>query len=68
MQLSLEQTSSNGIVVDMICRQLASNGIVVVLTARDENRGLEAVKKLKDSDVPNDHLVFHQLDVLDTES
>ena len=47
---------------------MASNGIVVVLTARDENRGLEAVKKLKDSDVPNDHLVFHQLDVLDTES
>ncbi|KAF5464204.1 hypothetical protein F2P56_014298 [Juglans regia] len=29
-----------------IVRQLASNGIVVVLTARDEKRGLEALQKL----------------------
>ncbi|KAL2477842.1 (+)-neomenthol dehydrogenase [Forsythia ovata] len=32
-----------------ICRQLASHGITVVLTARDEKRGLEAVNKLKES-------------------
>jgi (+)-neomenthol dehydrogenase len=29
-----------------VCRQLASSGITVVLTARDENRGAEAVDKL----------------------
>ncbi|XVF80030.1 hypothetical protein PTKIN_Ptkin15bG0037700 [Pterospermum kingtungense] len=31
-----------------ICKQLASKGIMVVLTARDEKRGLEAVEKLKE--------------------
>ncbi|XP_031383047.1 (+)-neomenthol dehydrogenase-like isoform X2 [Punica granatum] len=30
-----------------ICRQLASKGVTVVLTSRDEKRGLEAVCKLK---------------------
>ncbi|KAJ9188361.1 hypothetical protein P3X46_003725 [Hevea brasiliensis] len=50
-----------------ICRQLASNGIVVVLTARDEKRGLEAVQKLKDSSL-SALVVFHQLDVADTAS
>ncbi|WRX11357.1 Short-chain dehydrogenase/reductase SDR - like 7 [Theobroma cacao] len=47
-----------------ICRQLASKGVMVVLTARDENRGLEAVEKLKESGV-SDNVVFHQLDVTD---
>ncbi|XWS77079.1 hypothetical protein CRYUN_Cryun01aG0231700 [Craigia yunnanensis] len=50
-----------------ICRQLASKGIMVVLTARDEKRGLEALEKLKDSGF-SDHLVFHQLDVADPAS
>ncbi|KAI3434359.1 uncharacterized protein J3R85_006626 [Psidium guajava] len=50
-----------------ICRQLASNGIVVVLTSRDEKRGLEAIQKLKDSGL-SDYLVFHQLDVSDPSS
>ncbi|OAY62328.1 (+)-neomenthol dehydrogenase [Manihot esculenta] len=50
-----------------ICRQLASIGIVVVLTARDEKRGLEAFQKLKDSGF-SDLIVFHQLDVADTAS
>ncbi|KAK1409045.1 hypothetical protein QVD17_41317 [Tagetes erecta] len=44
-----------------ICRQLASENITVVLTARNESRGLEATKKLKDSGLLN--IVFHQLDV-----
>ncbi|KDO86071.1 hypothetical protein CISIN_1g035504mg, partial [Citrus sinensis] len=44
-------------------RQLASNGIIVVLTARDEKRGLEAVEKLKHSGF--DSVIFHQLDVAD---
>ena len=50
-----------------ICKQLASNGIVVLLTARDEKRGLEAVQKLKDSGL-SDYLLFHQLDVADQAS
>lgn len=52
-----------------ICRQLASNGIMVILTSRDEKRGLEAVQKLKDSSSGlSDHIVFHQLDVTDPAS
>ncbi|XVF22594.1 hypothetical protein REPUB_Repub12eG0184900 [Reevesia pubescens] len=47
-----------------ICKQLASKGIMVVLTARDEKRGLEAVEKLKECGL-SDNLVFHQLDVVD---
>jgi (+)-neomenthol dehydrogenase len=47
-----------------ICRKLASNGVVVVLTARDEKKGLEAVQKLRDSG----HILFHQLDVSDPSS
>ncbi|KAL4369494.1 hypothetical protein GQ457_05G029220 [Hibiscus cannabinus] len=47
-----------------ICRQLASKGVTVVLTARDEQRGLEAFQKLKESGL-SDYLVFHQLDVTD---
>ncbi|KAB2597649.1 (+)-neomenthol dehydrogenase-like [Pyrus ussuriensis x Pyrus communis] len=48
-------------------KQLASNGIVVVLTARDEKRGLEALEKLKDFGI-SDLVVFHQLDVTDSVS
>ncbi|XVF80013.1 hypothetical protein PTKIN_Ptkin15bG0036300 [Pterospermum kingtungense] len=47
-----------------ICKQLASKGVMVVLTARDEKRGLEAVEKLKESGL-SDNVVFHQLDVAD---
>ncbi|XP_010651770.2 salutaridine reductase [Vitis vinifera] len=36
-----------------ICRQLASNRVMVVLTARDEKRGLEAVAKLHESSLSN---------------
>ncbi|WCJ42330.1 NAD(P)-binding Rossmann-fold superfamily protein [Euphorbia peplus] len=49
-----------------ICKQLAYNKIVVILTSRDENKGLEAIKKLKDEcGLKDDVLYFHQLDVLD---
>ncbi|KAJ8900486.1 hypothetical protein K2173_025263 [Erythroxylum novogranatense] len=51
-----------------ICRQLASNGIFVVLTARDEKRGVQAVEKLKDSGGLSDYVIFHQLDVADDDS
>ncbi|WCJ27687.1 NAD(P)-binding Rossmann-fold superfamily protein [Euphorbia peplus] len=50
-----------------VCEQLASKGIVVILTARDEKRGLEAVQKLKDIGL-SDYVVFHQLDVTDSQS
>ncbi|KAI5355916.1 hypothetical protein L3X38_008811 [Prunus dulcis] len=43
-------------------RQLASNGFTVVLTARDEKRGLEAAEKLKEPGLSG-QVVFHQLDV-----
>eukprot|EP01018_Ginkgo_biloba_P038636 Gb_21198 [translate_table: standard] len=46
-----------------IVRQLASNAIQVVLTARNEERGLSAVNNLKESGLSN--IVFHQLDVQD---
>ncbi len=49
-----------------VCKQLASNGIAVVLTARDEKRGLEAVEKLKESGLSD--VLFHQLDVQDPAS
>ncbi|KAF5191451.1 Salutaridine reductase [Thalictrum thalictroides] len=49
-----------------ICRQLASNGILVILTARDEKRGIEAVESLKASGLSD--VVFHQLDIKDSSS
>ncbi|XP_052729909.1 (+)-neomenthol dehydrogenase isoform X2 [Vigna angularis] len=50
-----------------ICKQLVSNGVTVVLTARDEKRGTDAVEKLKEFGV-SDQVVFHQLDVTDPKS
>ncbi|KAI3812631.1 hypothetical protein L1987_17342 [Smallanthus sonchifolius] len=49
-----------------ICRQLALNGIEVVLTARNESRGLEAIEKLNAFGIPN--VVFHQLDIKNSTS
>ncbi|KAL5758911.1 hypothetical protein ACOSP7_021522 [Xanthoceras sorbifolium] len=52
-----------------ICRQLASKGIKVVLTARNEERGLQAVDDLiKEYGLSPHLLVFHQLDVTDSAS
>jgi len=50
-----------------ICKKLALNGIMVVLTARNEKRGLEAVERLKEFGL-SEVLVFHQLDVTDPPS
>jgi len=49
-----------------ICRQLASKGVTVVLTARDQKRGADAVKTLGAHGLPN--VVFHQLEVGDLSS
>lgn len=57
--------SNKGIGLE-ICRQLATKGVVVILTARDQNRGLEAVQSLKASGLSNIH--FHQLDVTNQNS
>ncbi|XP_061339968.1 (+)-neomenthol dehydrogenase-like [Gastrolobium bilobum] len=48
-------------------KELASNGVKVVVTARDENRGHEAVEKLKEFGF-SDLVIFHQLDVTDPAS
>ena len=50
-----------------ISRQLASNGVMVVLTSRDEKRGVEAVDGLNSNGL-SENVIFHQLDVTDTAS
>uniref|UniRef100_A0A0D9W7I3 Uncharacterized protein n=1 Tax=Leersia perrieri TaxID=77586 RepID=A0A0D9W7I3_9ORYZ len=50
------------------CRQLASRGLRVVLTARNEARGLEAVEGIRRSGAGDTDVVFHQLDVTDPAS
>uniref|UniRef100_A0A0E0KT62 Uncharacterized protein n=1 Tax=Oryza punctata TaxID=4537 RepID=A0A0E0KT62_ORYPU len=50
------------------CRQLASRGLRVVLTARNEARGLEAVDGIRRSGAADSDVVFHQLDVTDAAS
>ncbi|XP_062219770.1 salutaridine reductase-like [Phragmites australis] len=49
-----------------ICRQLASNGLTVVLTARNEKRGTEAVDKLRELGLSD--VVFHQLEITEPAS
>ncbi|KAJ9699311.1 hypothetical protein PVL29_008085 [Vitis rotundifolia] len=65
MRCAVVTGASKGIGLE-ICRQLASDGVMVVLTARDEKRGVEAVAKLHESSLSN--VVFHQLDVMDANS
>jgi NAD(P)-dependent dehydrogenase (short-subunit alcohol dehydrogenase family) len=48
-----------------ICRQLGRHGMKVILTARDEQRGREAVSQLKSE---GHDVIFVQLDVLDEKS
>ncbi|KAI3498314.1 hypothetical protein L1887_34086 [Cichorium endivia] len=50
-----------------ICKQLASNGVKVVLTSRDEKRGIDALEKFKGTPL-SDLIIFHQLDVTDPNS
>ncbi|KAJ0837255.1 putative short-chain dehydrogenase/reductase SDR, NAD(P)-binding domain superfamily [Helianthus annuus] len=60
-------TGSNQGIGLAICKQLASKGVQVVLTARDKEKGKSAMKTLESCTFFN-HLVFHQLDVLDPSS
>jgi NAD(P)-dependent dehydrogenase (short-subunit alcohol dehydrogenase family) len=48
-----------------VCRQLAALGIKVVLTARDENKGREAARKLQNEGLD---IEFYQLDVTSEQS
>ncbi|XP_012574179.1 (+)-neomenthol dehydrogenase-like [Cicer arietinum] len=58
--------ANKGIGVEIV-RQLALSGIKVVLTARDEKRGLQALETLKASGL-SDFVVFHQVDVANAAS
>ncbi|KAL1549893.1 (+)-neomenthol dehydrogenase [Salvia divinorum] len=60
-------TGSNKGIGFEVCRQLALQGVTVVVTARDEKRGLEAAEKLKGFGL-SDFVLFHQLDVTDQPS
>ncbi|KAJ0461643.1 putative short-chain dehydrogenase/reductase SDR, NAD(P)-binding domain superfamily [Helianthus annuus] len=60
-------TGSNQGIGLAICKQLASKGVQVMLTARDKEKGKAAMKSLESCAFFN-HLVFHQLDVLDPSS
>uniref|UniRef100_A0ACD5TQV2 Uncharacterized protein n=1 Tax=Avena sativa TaxID=4498 RepID=A0ACD5TQV2_AVESA len=50
-----------------VCQQLASAGVTVVLTARDEKRGGEAIEKLKALGLSGG-VIFHQLEITDASS
>ncbi|KAI4375565.1 hypothetical protein MLD38_013420 [Melastoma candidum] len=51
-----------------ICKLLRAKGVTVVLTARDEKRGLDAVRKLEEEEDVSGVITFHQLDVTDASS
>ncbi|KAI3878669.1 hypothetical protein MKX03_013967 [Papaver bracteatum] len=59
-------TGANKGIGHEIVRRLALEGVTVVLTARDEQRGSDAVSLLVKSGLEN--VVFHQLDVRDQSS
>ncbi|KAK8462718.1 hypothetical protein SEVIR_1G254500v4 [Setaria viridis] len=59
-EIALVTGGNKGIGLE-ICKQLASSGVTVVLTARDERRGIEAVGALGALGLSN--VVFHQLEV-----
>ncbi|KAI3932249.1 hypothetical protein MKW98_024969 [Papaver atlanticum] len=59
-------TGANKGIGHEIVRRLALEGVTVVLTARDEKRGSDAVSLLVKSGLEN--VVFHQLDVRDQSS
>lgn len=60
-------TGSNKGIGFETCKKLASQGITVVLTARDEKRGLDALEKLKELGLSG-KVLFHQLDVTNSSS
>lgn len=61
--------ANKGIGLEVV-RQLAIAGVTVVLTARDEGRGIAAVQSLCSGDGSglSNNVLFHQLDVQDSDS
>ncbi|MED6147911.1 hypothetical protein PIB30_048357 [Stylosanthes scabra] len=59
--------SNKGIGLETV-KGLASNGVKVILTARDEKRGYEAVEKLRECGFSDELVIFYQLDVTDSSS
>lgn len=59
-KVALVTGSNKGIGFETV-RQLLKKGFTVILTSRDEQRGLEAVNKLKEEGLSPD---FHQLEVI----
>ncbi|XP_052188016.1 (+)-neomenthol dehydrogenase-like isoform X2 [Diospyros lotus] len=57
--------SNKGIGLETV-RQLAMSGVMVVLTARDEKRGVESVASLNELGLSS--VIFHLLDVLNPDS
>uniref|UniRef100_A0A7C9AFA4 Uncharacterized protein n=1 Tax=Opuntia streptacantha TaxID=393608 RepID=A0A7C9AFA4_OPUST len=58
--------ANKGIGVETVRQLAASGGVTVVLTARDERRGADATAELHRMGLSN--VVFHQLDVTDSDS
>ncbi|KAL2540997.1 (+)-neomenthol dehydrogenase [Abeliophyllum distichum] len=65
MRYAVVTGANKGIGLEIV-RQLASAGLTVVLTARNEERGMAAISFLQESSLSN--VLFHQLDVQDRES
>ncbi|KAK7394814.1 hypothetical protein VNO78_15353 [Psophocarpus tetragonolobus] len=66
LRYALVTGANKGIGLETV-NQLASNGVKVVLTARDEDRGLEAIERVKEFGL-SELVMFHQLDVTDSAS
>ena len=50
-----------------VCRQLAVQGVTVILTARNEKRGKDAVEYLR-RECNLSNVIYHPLDILDGDS
>jgi (+)-neomenthol dehydrogenase len=50
-----------------VCRQLAVQGVTVILTARNEKRGKDAVESLRD-ECSLSNIIYHPLNILDGDS
>ncbi|CAM0145035.1 unnamed protein product [Urochloa decumbens] len=50
-----------------VCRQLAVQGVTVILTARNEKRGKDAVESLR-HECNLSNIIYHPLDILDGDS
>jgi len=63
VRIALVSGSNRGLGYETL-KQLAKQGMRVILTSRDEPRGQESARRLR-SEVGEDRVVFHQLDVTD---